>query len=96
MAKVLRDYPYINVICDDIYSKIIYDNESFVTLAQVPPDLKDRVLTVNGLSKSYAMTGWRIGYAAGNRSLINAMIKLQGQSTTNASSISQAAAARKD
>jgi aspartate aminotransferase len=92
LAKVLRDYPYINVICDDIYSKIIYDNESFVTLAQVAPDLKDRVLTVNGLSKSYAMTGWRIGYAAGNRSLINAMIKLQGQSTTNASSISQAAA----
>ena len=92
LAKVLRDYPYINVICDDIYSKIIYDNESFVTLAQVAPDLKDRVLIVNGLSKSYAMTGWRIGYAAGNRSLINAMIKLQGQSTTNASSISQAAA----
>ena len=92
LAKVLRDYPYINVICDDIYSKIIYDNESFITLVQVAPDLKDRVLIVNGLSKSYAMTGWRIGYAAGHFELIEAMIKLQGQSTTNASTIGQEAA----
>ena len=66
--------------------------KKFFTLAEVAPDLIDRILIINGLSKAYAMTGWRLGYAAGNLSLIKAMIKLQGQSTTNASSVSQAAA----
>ncbi len=92
LANVLRIHPDVSIICDDIYSKIIYDGEKFFTLAQIAPDIKDRILIVNGLSKSFAMTGWRIGYAAGNKTLINAMIKLQGQSTTNASSVSQAAA----
>ena len=92
LAIVLRNHTNVNIICDDIYSKIIYGNEKFFTLAEVAPDLIDRILIINGLSKAYAMTGWRIGYAAGNLSLIKAMIKLQGQSTTNASSVSQAAA----
>ena len=77
---------------DDIYEYIVYDNFKFYTLAQVAPDLKDRILTVNGVSKSYCMTGWRIGYAAGPSLLIKAMIKIQGQSTSNPSSISQYAA----
>ena len=77
---------------DDIYEYIVYDNFEFYTLAQVAPDLKDRILTVNGVSKSYCMTGWRIGYAAGPSLLIKAMIKIQGQSTSNPSSISQYAA----
>ena len=72
--------------------KIIFDGKKFQTLAEVAPNLIDRILTVNGFSKSYAMTGWRIGYAAGHPELIEAMIKLQGQSTTNASSIGQEAA----
>ena len=77
---------------DDIYEYIVYDNFKFYTLAQLAPDLKDRILTVNGVSKSYCMTGWRIGYAAGPSLLIKAMIKIQGQSTSNPSSISQYAA----
>ena len=70
----------------------MYDNFKFYTFAQVAPDLKDRTLTVNGVSKSHCMTGWRIGYAGGPPELIKAMIKIQGQSTSNASSISQYAA----
>ena len=77
---------------DGIYEYIVYDNFEFYTLAQIAPDLKDRILTVNGVSKSYCMTGWRIGYAAGPSLLIKAMIKIQGQSTSNPSSISQYAA----
>ncbi len=92
IAKVLRNHPHVNVITDDIYEYITYDDFKFFTLAQVAPDLKDRILTVNGVSKSYCMTGWRIGYAAGREDLIKAMIKIQGQSTSNASSISQYAA----
>ena len=79
LAIVLRNHTNVNIICDDIYSKIIYGNEKFFTLAEVAPDLIDRILIINGLSKAYAMTGWRIGYAAGNLSLIKAMVKLQGQ-----------------
>ena len=92
IAKVIRNYPQVNVITDDIYEYILYDDFKFYTLAQVAPDLKDRILTVNGVSKSYCMTGWRIGYAAGREDLIKAMIKIQGQSTSNASSVSQYAA----
>ena len=92
IAKVIRNHPQVNVITDDIYEYILYDDFKFYTLAQVAPDLKDRILTVNGVSKSYCMTGWRIGYAAGREDLIKAMIKIQGQSTSNASSVSQYAA----
>ena len=70
LAIVLRNHTNVNIICDDIYSKIIYGNEKFFTLAEVAPDLIDRILIINGLSKAYAMTGWRFGYAAGYRSLI--------------------------
>ncbi len=92
IAKVVRKYDNLYVMTDDIYEYIIYDNYDFFTFAQVAPDLKDRTLTVNGVSKSYCMTGWRIGYAAGPEKLIKAMIKIQGQSTSNPSSISQYAA----
>ena len=92
IAKVVRKYDNLHIMTDDIYEYIIYDNYEFFTFAQVAPDLKDRTLTVNGVSKSYCMTGWRIGYAAGPEKLIKAMIKIQGQSTSNPSSISQYAA----
>ena len=92
IANVLREHKGVNVITDDIYEYIVYDNFKFYTLAQIAPDLKDRILTVNGVSKSYCMTGWRIGYAAGRKDLILAMMKIQGQSTSNPTSISQYAA----
>ena len=92
IANVVRKHENLYVMTDDIYEYIVYDNFKFYTLAQVAPDLKDRILTVNGVSKSYCMTGWRIGYAAGPSILIKAMIKIQGQSTSNPSSISQYAA----
>ena len=92
IADVVRKYKNLYVMTDDIYEYIVYDNFEFFTFAQVAPDLKDRVLTVNGVSKSHCMTGWRIGYAVGPEILIKAMIKIQGQSTSNASSISQYAA----
>ena len=74
---------------DDIYEHVIYDDAEFHTIAQVAPDLQQRTLTVNGLSKAYCMTGWRIGYAAGPRVLIDAMLKVQSQSTSCACTISQ-------
>ena len=89
IADVLRQHKDVNVITDDIYEYIVYDDFKFYTLAQIAPDLKDRILTVNGVSKSYCMTGWRIGYAAGRKDLILAMMKIQGQSTSNPTSISQ-------
>ncbi|MDE0113388.1 MAG: pyridoxal phosphate-dependent aminotransferase [Albidovulum sp.] len=92
LADVIRRHPRVAVMCDDIYEKIVFDGAKFATMAEVAPDLRDRTLTVNGLSKSHAMTGWRIGYAAGPDRLVSAMAKLQGQSTTNPSSVSQAAA----
>ena len=92
LANVLREHKSVNVMTDDIYEYIVYDDFKFFTLAHVAPDLKERILTVNGVSKSYCMTGWRIGYAAGRKDLIKAMIKIQGQSTSNPSSISQYAA----
>ena len=92
IADVVRKHDHLYVMTDDIYEYIVYDNFKFFTFAQVAQDLKDRTLTVNGVSKSHCMTGWRIGYAGGPPELIKAMIKIQGQSTSNASSISQYAA----
>ena len=92
IGNLLLEYENIFVMSDDIYEKIIYDDFKFFSLAEVMPELKDRILTVNGVSKAYAMTGWRIGYAGGPKHLITAMSKLQSQSTSNPSSISQAAA----
>ena len=91
LAHVLKRNPHVNVLSDDIYEHIIYDNFKFFTIAQIP-ELKNKVVTMNGVSKSYAMTGWRIGYAAGEKEIIKAISKIQSQSTTNPSSISQAAA----
>ena len=92
IANVVRKHDHLYVMTDDIYEYIVYDDFKFFTFAQIAPDLKDRTLTVNGVSKSHCMTGWRIGYAGGPPELIKAMIKIQGQSTSNASSISQYAA----
>ena len=92
LGNLLLNFENIFIMSDDIYEKIIYDDFKFYTLAEVVPELKDRILTVNGVSKAYAMTGWRIGYAGGPKALISAMAKLQSQSTSNPSSISQAAA----
>lgn len=92
LAGVLRKYPDVLVLTDDIYETLVYSTDGFVTIAQVAPDIQSRVLTLNGVSKSHAMTGWRIGYGAGPSKLISAMKKLQSQSTTNACSIAQWAA----
>jgi len=92
LADVLLRHPHVWVISDDIYEHLIYGDFAFRTLAQVEPRLKDRTLTVNGLSKAYAMTGWRIGYAGGPKALIEAIAVVQSQSTSNPCSISQAAA----
>ncbi len=92
LAQVLLQYPNVWVMSDDIYEHIVYEPFQFRTIAQVEPGLRDRALTINGVSKAYAMTGWRIGYGGGPGELIAAMRKVQGQSTTNPSSISQWAA----
>ncbi|HEX4504175.1 MAG TPA: aspartate transaminase [Alphaproteobacteria bacterium] len=92
LADVLMRHPQVHVLNDDIYEHLVYDGFEFATIAEVEPGLYDRTLTVNGVSKSYAMTGWRIGYAGGPAALIKAMAKIQSQSTTNPSSVSQAAA----
>jgi aspartate aminotransferase len=91
LAKVLVKNKKVHILSDDIYEHIKYDNFNFYTIAQ-NSKLKDRTLTMNGVSKSYAMTGWRIGYAAGPKDIIKAIGKIQSQSTSNPSSISQAAA----
>ncbi|MHA1548317.1 MAG: pyridoxal phosphate-dependent aminotransferase [Alphaproteobacteria bacterium] len=92
LTDVVLAHPNVWILSDDIYEHIIYDGFEFHTAAQVEPRLKDRTLTLNGVSKAYAMTGWRIGFGAGPNELIRAMAKLQSQSTTNPSSISQWAA----
>jgi len=91
-GKVLERHPHVHVISDDIYEHIRWEDDAFVNIAMACPNLKDRTIILNGVSKAYAMTGWRIGYAAGPEDIINAMKKIQGQSTSNPSSISQAAA----
>lgn len=92
IADVLKRNPNVHVLSDDIYEHILYTKDEFCNIVNVAPELKDRTLIVNGVSKAYSMTGWRIGYGAGSEELISAMAKIQGQSTSNASSISQAAA----
>ncbi|GGX69381.1 aspartate aminotransferase [Litorimonas cladophorae] len=92
LAEVLRAHPHVMVLSDDIYEHLVYDDFEFATFAQVAPDLADRTLTMNGVSKAYAMTGWRIGYAGGPDWLISAMRKYMGQTTSNPASISQWAA----
>jgi aspartate aminotransferase len=89
---VIRRHPHVWVMADDIYEHIVYDDFRFTTIAQVAPDLYERTLTINGCSKAYSMTGWRIGFAGGPVWLIKAMAKLQSQSTSNPCSIAQSAA----
>jgi aspartate aminotransferase len=92
LTDVLLRHPHVHILTDDIYEVLVYDGGKFATVAQVEPALQPRTLTMNGVSKSHAMTGWRIGYCTGPKELIGAMTKLQGQSTTNPSSIAQWAA----
>ncbi|WP_175751655.1 pyridoxal phosphate-dependent aminotransferase [Burkholderia ambifaria] len=92
LAQVLLAHPHVLVLSDDIYEHLIFDGIGFSTIAQVEPRLRERVLTMNGVSKAYAMTGWRIGFGTGPQWLIDAMEKLQGQQTSGASTISQHAA----
>ena len=91
LSKVLIKHPHVYILSDDIYEHVVYEGFKFFTVAQIK-ELKNRVLTMNGVSKAYSMTGWRIGYAAGPKEIIKAIAKIQSQSTTNPSSISQAAA----
>ncbi|MGX1307935.1 aspartate aminotransferase [Amorphus suaedae] len=92
IGAVLAKHPHVWVMTDDMYEHLVYDDFAFTTIAQVCPELMDRTLTVNGVSKAYAMTGWRIGYAGGPEQLIKAMAKIQSQSTSNPCTISQWAA----
>ena len=91
-AAVIRRHEQLHVICDDIYEHLTYGDFQFATLASVAPDLQNRILTVNGVSKSYCMTGWRIGFGTGPVELIKAMSKVQSQSTSSPNSIAQYAA----
>ena len=91
LGEILKKNEQVYVLSDDIYEKIVYDDHKFHTFAEVCPDLKDRTLTMNGLSKSYCMTGWRVGYAAGPSNVINAMNKVQSQNVSSTASISMAA-----
>ena len=92
LTDVLLRHPHVWVLTDDMYEHLVYDGLKFASIAEVEPKLYDRTLTMNGVSKAYSMTGWRIGYCAGPEPLIKAMAKLQSQSATNAASISQWAA----
>jgi len=93
IAAVMRKYPHVWIMSDDMYEHLVFDGFHHATMAQVAPDLKDRTLTVTGVSKTYAMTGWRIGYAAGPKQLIKAMVNMQGQISAGISTVGQAAAA---
>jgi aspartate aminotransferase len=92
LGEVLLKNEHVLIVADDIYERLIYDGLKFYNIAQVVPALKDRTIVVNGVSKTYAMTGWRIGYACGPKALMGAMTKMQSQSTSNATSIAQKAA----
>ena len=91
LGAVLARHPQVLVLSDEIYEHIIFDGRAFVSFGQACPELKDRSLIVNGVSKAYAMTGWRVGYAAGPAPLVKAMATIQSQSVTSVSSIAQAA-----
>ncbi|MGK3114776.1 aminotransferase class I/II-fold pyridoxal phosphate-dependent enzyme [Candidatus Pantoea formicae] len=92
LAAVLRDHPHVWIMLDELYEHILFDGREHVSLLQVAPDLADRILLVGGVSKTYAMTGWRIGFGAGPQALIDAMVVVQSQNSSGASAISQAAA----
>jgi aspartate aminotransferase len=92
LADVLKKHPNLVIATDDMYEHILWADEPFTTLLNVAPELYDRTVTFNGVSKAYAMTGWRIGYAGGPAEIIGAMKKVQGQSTSNPAAVSQAAA----
>ena len=92
LAEIILKYPKVLILSDDIYEKILYDNTEFYTIATVEPKLKNRTITMNGVSKAYCMTGWRLGYCGGPKEIIAGMNKIQSQSTTSTSSISMAAA----
>lgn len=91
LAEILLRHPQVHILSDDIYEHLIFDGLKFSTIAQVEPKLKDRTLVINGVSKAYAMTGFRIGYGAGPQNLVKAMLMIQSQSTSSPCSISQAA-----
>lgn len=91
IASVLVKHPHVQIVCDDIYEHITFEGFKFKTIAEVAPELKDRTFVINGVSKAYSMTGWRIGYGAGNIDIIKAMTLIQSQSTSNPCSISQVA-----
>ncbi len=93
IAAVMRKHPHVWILSDDMYEHLVFDGFQHATLAAVAPDLKDRTLTVSGVSKTYAMTGWRIGFAGGPKALIKAMTVMQGQATAGTSTVGQAAAA---
>jgi aspartate aminotransferase len=92
IAAVMRKHPHVWILCDDMYEHLIFGGFDHATMAQVAPDLKGRILTVSGVSKTYAMTGWRIGFAGGPKPLIKAMVNMQGQATAGISTVGMAAA----
>ena len=92
IAEVMRRHPQVWIISDDMYEYLVYDGFEYATIAEVAPDLRDRIVTISGVSKSYAMTGWRVGFAAGPKELIRGMTLMQGNATAGVSSVSQAAA----
>lgn len=92
IAEVMRKHPHVWILCDDMYEHLIFGGFEHATMAQVAPDLKDRILTVSGISKTYAMTGWRIGFAGGPKPLIKAMVNMQSQATAGISTVGMAAA----
>lgn len=93
LADVMLRHPHVWIMSDDMYEHLLYDDDGHITMAQVEPRLRERILTVNGVSKTYAMTGWRIGYGAGPRDLIKLMANMQGQATAGVSTVGQVAAA---
>ena len=92
IAVVIRKHPHVWVMSDDMYEHLVYDGFEFTTLAQVAPDLRERILTISGVSKTYAMTGWRVGFSVGPRDLIKAMVTVQGHVAAGVNSVAQAAA----
>ena len=93
IAAVMRKHPHVWIMCDDMYEHLMYADFKHATLAQMAPDLRERIVTISGVSKTYAMTGWRIGFYAGPKDLVRAMVNMQGQATAGVSSVGQAAAA---